>query len=466
MQDIINKLINALGPNKVLTDDENLSRYARDFWPLLMMREQVLHEKIPKPLAVVVPGSVNDISLTLRIMNEYGGGIPIVVYGGGSSVTGASMGSGSIIIDITRLNKVLNIDTYDLTITVEAGAKLRDVEAELNSMGFSLRHIPQSFNYATIGGLIATMSSGQYSTLYGNVEDAILNLEVVLPTGEVIWLRRNTVPRASTGPSLKYLFVGSEGMLGIITKAILRIVPLPKSTRYGSFTFNAFTDGIKVLRELMTRRLVPAVARLYDEYESSIRFGVAKPTLIISFEGYYDNVIGVMWNEARRVIEDFGGEYVGEDYFENWLSSRFNVEEEIDRVKKLGLWFDTIEVAGTWSRLPQIYARFRDAVMRVDGVVAIMAHISHLYLNGACIYFTVLFKPIIETYWKLWDAAMNAVLVNGGSISHHHGIGMLRSKWIDKELGDAVKIVKLIKNTLDPNSVMNTKSGMFFPDNL
>jgi FAD/FMN-containing dehydrogenases len=162
MQDIINKLINALGPNKVLTDDENLSRYARDFWPLLMMREQVLHEKIPKPLAVVVPGSVNDISLTLRIMNEYGGGIPIVVYGGGSSVTGASIGSGSIIIDITRLNKVLNIDTYDLTITVEAGAKLRDVEAELNSMGFSLRHIPQSFNYATIGGLIATMSSGQY----------------------------------------------------------------------------------------------------------------------------------------------------------------------------------------------------------------------------------------------------------------------------------------------------------------
>jgi FAD/FMN-containing dehydrogenases len=102
---------------------------------------------------------------------------------------------------------------------------------------------------------------------------------VVLPTGEVIWLRRNTVPRASTGPSLKYLFVGSEGMLGIITKAVLRIVPLPKSTRYGSFTFNALNDGIKVLRELMTRRLVPAVARLYDEYESSIRFGIDKPNI-------------------------------------------------------------------------------------------------------------------------------------------------------------------------------------------
>jgi len=463
MQDLVNKLIDALGRNKVLTDDASLSRYARDFWPLLMMRELIFHEELPKPLAVVLPESVNDVSQVLRILNEYGKGVPVVVYGGGSSVTGASVGGGSVVIDISRLNRVLSIDEYDLTITVEAGARLRLVEEELNRRGFSLRHIPQSFNYATIGGLIATMSSGQYSTLYGNIEDIVLNLEVVLPTGEVVWLRRNTVPRASTGPSLKHLFIGSEGMFGIITKAVLRIVPLPKSTRYGSFTFNAFNGGIKALRELMIRRLVPAVARLYDEYESSIRFGINKPTLIMSFEGYHDNIVDLMWSEARRVVENYGGEYVGERYFEEWLRTRFNVEEEIERVKGLGLWFDTIEVAGTWSHLPQIYDAFRNAVMGVNGVVAAMAHISHLYLNGACIYFTVLFKPSVETYWNMWDAAMRAVLANGGSISHHHGVGILRSKWIGEELGDAAKIIRLIKSALDVNNIMNTKSAMFFP---
>lgn len=186
-------------------------------------------------------------------------------------------------MDISNLNKVLDINEYDLTITVESGARLSDVERRLNELGYSLRHVPQSFNYATIGGLIATLSSGQYSTLYGNVEDIVINMEVVLPNGEVTWLRRNNAPRSSTGPPLKFLFTGSEGMLGVVTKAVLRIVQLPPFEEHGSFKFNSFDDGVKALRDLMVRGVIPAVARLYDDRDSMIRFNEDGPLLIISF---------------------------------------------------------------------------------------------------------------------------------------------------------------------------------------
>ncbi len=464
MQDIVEKLVNTLGRDKVITSGELLRRYSRDFWPLLIMREQVLNEELPNPLAVVIPESVDDVSLVFRIINESNDAVPVVVYGGGSSVTGASYGAYSIIIDMTKLNKVININTYDSLITVESGAKLRDVEDSLNKVGYSLRHIPQSFNYATIGGLIATMSSGQYSTLYGNIEDMVLNMEVVLPNGEVTWLRRNNIPRASTGPSLKYLFIGSEGMFGVITKAVLRIVPLPTSTMYGAYKFNSLEHGIEALRELMMRRIIPAVARLYDESEASLRFGLDKSLLIISFEGYYDDLVRMLWVKADEIIKGYGGEYVGGRYFEDWLRTRFNVEEEIEAVKKYGLWFDTIEVSATWSRINQLYRDFRETLPRVNGVMGVMAHVSHLYVNGACTYFTVLFKPNVNTYWELWSKAMETALRDGGSISHHHGIGIVRSRWLRHELGNALSILRAVKTALDSKGVLNTKSGMFFPD--
>jgi len=460
---VINELIKVLGNDKVVTDESSLEKYARDFWPLLMMREQVFNEKPPRPAAVVLSSNENDVATALKVINGNEKKIPVVIYGGGSSVTGSSAGGGSIVIDMVGLNKVLDIDIDDQTITVEAGAKLRDVETKLNEAGHSLRHVPQSFDYATIGGLIATMSSGEYSTLYGNIEDITLNLEVVLPSGKITWLRRNTVPRASTGPSLKHLFVGSEGLLGIITKAVLRIVPLPAFTIYGSYAFRSINDGIKALRELMINRITPAIARLYDEYESSIRFGTNKPTLIINFEGYNDDLVTLMWSKAREIIMKHDGESTDDEFFNLWYKNRFNIDEEIDRVKKLGLWFDTIEVAGTWSRLPLIYEGIRNSIINIEGVVAVMAHVSHLYINGACIYFTVLFRPSNEAYWKIWDAAMEATLRNGGSISHHHGIGILRSRWINEELGEAINIFRNIKDSLDQDEVMNARRGMFFP---
>lgn len=156
---------------------------------------------------------------------------------------------------------------------------------------------------------------------------------------------------------------------------------------------------------------------------------------------------------------------MGSKYFEDWLRTRFNVEEEMETIKKYGLWFDTIEVSTTWSRINQLYKDFRDSLLRVSGVVGVMAHISHLYINGACIYFTVLFRPDENTYWEIWDRAMETTLRNGGSISHHHGIGIVRSRWLRHELGNALDVLRSIKAALDSKGgVLNVKKGMFFPD--
>ncbi|WP_069807801.1 FAD-binding oxidoreductase [Vulcanisaeta thermophila] len=453
MLDIVNRLIKEVGEDKVATGQEVLTQYSHDFWPLLLMKIRYFKEELPKPIAVVYPEDVNDVVKVIKILREYKTA-KLVVYGGGSSVTGASAPMGNaVVLDMRRMRKILDFNEYDLMVTVETGIYLRDLEAELNKRGFSIRHIPQSFNYATIGGLIATMSSGQFSTLYGNIEDIVINMEVVLPSGEVTWLRRNNAPRSSTGPSLKYLFIGSEGMLGVITKAVLRVVPTPTSVRYGAFIFPSFKQGIEALRELMLRRLIPAVARLYDEQESRIRFSIDGSLLIISFEGYDDELTSVIWNKAITVVKGHGGNYVGEEPYERWLSTRFNVEEEISLIEKLGLWFDTIEISSPWSRLYELYRDIRDSTLNINGVFSIMAHVSHLYINGACVYFTVIFKPSEEVYWRIWDNIMRITINGGGSISHHHGIGILRSKWLVEELGKGLNVLKEIKNALDAHGL-------------
>lgn len=157
-----------------------------------------------------------------------------------------------------------------------------------------------------------------------------------------------------------------------------------------------------------------------------------------------------MWSKAGVVIGEHGGKYVGAGHFEEWLRTRFNVEDDMERARRLGVWFDTIEVAATWSKLAQLREDMENSLMGIDGVAAVMAHASHVYLNGACIYFTVLFKPDEAVYGRVWDAAMSVAARGGATISHHHGIGMLRSRSIEEELGGAVSIIKSIKDALDP----------------
>ncbi len=449
----INSLKKLFG-ERASTDDEVLKIYWRDYWPLAVMRE-ALGQEIILPIAVVWPEDTEEVIEVVKLANKHG--FKIVPYGGGSGVTGAAIGSGAVVMDLRRMNNILSIDEDDLTVTVEAGLYLKDLEEKLNEMGYTIRHIPQSYPEAVIGGLISTFSIGQYSTKYGGIEDMVLNLEVVTPYGEVTWLRRNIVPRSAAGPDLKKLFIGAEGQLGIVTKAVLKIRPLPNHTWMNTYIFRDFIEANYAVRELIKNGIVPAVIRIYDKEDSNVRFNVDGNIMLIIIEEYIEEIHDVMVDAASKILSTQGGSEAGETYVRKWLDNRFDIISEITKfLLPMNLWFDTIETITTWSKLDRLYRTFKSEVSSVEGTLPVLAHSSHFYLNGACIYFTMIFERKEDVYWRLWNKAMKVLLENGGSISHHHGIGRLRSKWIEEELLGGYDIIKRIKSVMDPNNIMGS----------
>ncbi|MEZ0345815.1 MAG: FAD-binding oxidoreductase [Infirmifilum sp.] len=434
-------------------DAETLRLYSRDYWPLALLKE-VRGEPLPKPLAVAWPESTEEVAKLVKLCNEYK--VPFVPYAGGSGVIGGTMCEGCLVVDVKRMNKVLSFSEEDAIVVVEAGMLLRKLEEYLNERGFTLRHVPQSFPEAALGGLIATMSTGQYSTKYGGIEELVLDLEVVSPDGEVIPMRRNIVPRAATGPDFKRMLIGSEGQLGIITKAALKVFPLPRHEWRMAYAFPSFESGLKAMREVMLSWVTPAVARLYDKDDSAARFHDPRDILLLIVEESEEELLRAKVSIIERIVARHGGSRVGEEYVEKWLRTRFDVISELKKlVVPLNLWFDTIETAATWSRLPAVYFEFKRRVKDVDGVYAVLAHASHFYTTGACIYFTLTYEASEEVYWRMWREAMKTLLETGATISHHHGVGLLRREWVSEEIGNALEYFRRVKKAWDPQGLSN-----------
>lgn len=440
--------------DRVYTSSDALDKYSRDWWPLAMLLEKLKLWKA-RPRAVLFPETVNEVSLIVKEASK--NKVCIVIHGGGSSVTGASSPrDGCVVVSLSRMRKIIDFNEEDLTVTVEPGILIYELEEWLNSKGYTLRHVPQSYHIASIGGCIATLSTGQYSTGYGGIEDMVLNLEVVLPSGEVIWTRSMTVPRSSMGPDLKHLFIGSEGAFGIITKATLRIMPMPRFSVSSAFEVPDFIRGIKLVRSLIVNRLKPDLARLYDEVESMLRFGTGRPILLLSYEGYDDEVLNLTWRKAVKIVEEEGGSNVGEGPFNKWIQTRFNYQEEIERLESLGMWFETIDISATWSRIPELYRGLKRRIESLGRSIIMMTHASHFYVNGAALYNTVVYEKDPEVYWRIVEAMFNTALEHGASISHHHGVGILRSEWISKDPGPASRILAELKKALDPHGTLTT----------
>lgn len=438
---------------RLSTDPKVLKLYSRDYWPLALLKE-MRGEELPRPLAVAWPENSEEVAKLVRLCNELS--IPFVPYAGGSGVTGGAICEGCLVIDVKRMNRVLFLSLEDSYVVVESGILLRKLEEFLNEKGLTLRHIPQSYPEAAVGGLIATLSTGQYSTKYGGIEDLVMDIEAIAPDGSILPMRRNIVPRASTGPNLKSLFLGSEGQLGVITKAALKVFPIPPHDYKRAYTFESFEDGIKAMREIILSGLTPAVARLYDREDSSIRFNEDRNILLLIFEEHSAPLLKAKVEEAESIISRLGGRDTGEDYVDKWLESRFDVISELKKlVVPAGLWFDTIETAATWSKLNNLYLNFKRRVKAIKGVYAVLAHVSHFYTTGACIYFTLTYDADEKVYWEMWREAMRTVLESGGTISHHHGIGLLRKEWISEEIGISLDYLKRIKSVLDPKGLSN-----------
>lgn len=437
--------------------------YSRDVWPkaYLWLREKNLPHV---PLAVVWPRSEEEVSGLIKWAREQK--VPITPAGGGSGVCGGSVPvRGGVVMDLKRMNRVIEINEFNHTVDAQAGIMGETLERRLNRRGLTLGHFPASIYCSTLGGWLSARSAGQLSSKYGKIEDMALSLTGVLADGSVFHSKDS--PRSATGPNLDQLIIGSEGTLAVITRALLTVRPLPEWREYRGFLCGDMEAGVEAMRLVMREGLDPSVTRLYDELDTRLHaksLGAGGPgcLLIMGFEGP-DNALTRA--KATRGFEVCGrhGKDLGIDPGEAWLARRYSVSFYQSTILSQGnTILDTCEMAVKWSGLLDLYHRVRDAIARRAMVTA---HVSHIYPTGAAIYFTFVAgsqdPPASEVYQKAWEAAMEACLASGGTISHHHGIGAHKSGWMRAELGPALDVFRALKAGLDPDNVLNPgKLGM------
>jgi alkyldihydroxyacetonephosphate synthase len=314
-----------------------------------------------------------------------------------------------------------------------------------------------------VGGWLACRSAGQLSTRYGKIEDMVLGLDVVLADGRLV--HTGGAPHPAVGPDLAQLFVGSEGTLGIITGARLRLHPAPTAQERAAFSLGSFTDGLDVCRRILRRGATPAVLRLYDAVEADRHFGGGDATMLLVLdEGDPVLVDGVL----RVVHEECAGASPADPaLLDTWLEHRNDVSALHQHISQ-GAVVDTMEVVARWSSLPEVYDGVLAALRASDDLVVASAHLSHAYGDGACLYFTFGALPPKEgredCYRRLWDAAMTATIDHGAAISHHHGIGLNRARYAHTALGAAHDVLATVKAALDPVGILNPgKLGLRSP---
>jgi alkyldihydroxyacetonephosphate synthase len=358
------------------------------------------------------------------------------------------------------MNRLLELHETALWARTEAGMMGNAYEAAVTARGYTTGHYPQSIDLSTVGGWVATRAAGQFSTKYGNIEDLCLGLEAVLPSGEVV--RMEPVPRASVGPTLRELFLGSEGTLGVVTQVVLRVHPLPEQRQLATYAFPAFSAALETIRRVLRVGWRPAVLRAYDALETGRHFTAWQPGdrcfLVAVSEGPAALVAAEAAAVAREVAAT-GGTAVGPEPAAHWIEGR-NKVPTWDFFLDRQMLADTIEVAVGWDRIDRLYETVVSALGSAPGVIMASGHSSHAYPQGTNIYFTFVLKPedfsrAEEAYLEAWRRALRATLDVGGTISHHHGIGRLRASWLREELGSAYPLLLDLKRALDPSGLMN-----------
>jgi alkyldihydroxyacetonephosphate synthase len=430
---------------------------SRDWWPLAMTwaaRDQVA----AIAGAVVRPDHPRQVADVLRACNE--AGVPVVAAGGRSGVVGGSVPVfGGVVLDLCGLTGVRSVDRDDLVVDVLAGTFGDRLEHELRrDHGLTVGHWPQSISLSTVGGWLACRGAGQLSNRYGKVEDLVVGLDVVLADGTEVTTGGHA--RQAVGPDLTQLFVGSEGTLGVITGARLRAWPVPTTERRVAFGFTSFGEGAEACRRIVQRGISPAALRLYDAIEGDRSYGTGDRAVLLVFDEGDPAVV-----DAATVVTDAecaGAEHLDVDLVDRWLGHRNDVSALAALISR-GYVVDTMELTAAWSGLDDLYVAVRDAIASVPGVIASSAHLSHSYPDGACLYFTFAGQPAEAStdagdalYTACWDAGTRAALARGASLSHHHGVGLNRSRFVADALGaGAMTTFTALKTALDPNGILN-----------
>ncbi|MHA2366539.1 MAG: FAD-binding oxidoreductase [Candidatus Hodarchaeales archaeon] len=461
----------------------------KSYWDLIRLRNGKLTHLVD---IVATPTTSNALKKLIKIANREK--IPVIPVGGKTGVTEAVEPiNRGIAINLLAMNKILDFQPENCLIKVEAGILLPDLEQWLQEHNFKLGHSPQSFMFTSVGGSISARGSGQHSGLYGPMRNLIHDLTIETPVGT--FSNSNTlVPESAVGPDLTELFIGSEGALGVIVEADLKIRVFQKQD-YKAFLFKSFEDGIKAIKDTFQAGYNPATVRLSDSEETQLFLSLASDyerslkekairkigQSIIKRKGFIRNqrfllithyegdskIVNVTKDKVSNFCKKYNAFSLGGSPAKRWYETRYDLPYLRENLLQLGILADTLETSATWDNLLKLYSAAITNLRKFCPIA--MAHVSHVYTEGASLYFTFMAKedynwedPLIQ---RIRNSTIQIFLDNGGTISHHHGVGQAFKSFLPLERPLlSLEVLKAIKSTLDPKNILNPASGILTED--
>jgi alkyldihydroxyacetonephosphate synthase len=444
------------------------------------------------PDVVVRPADEDEVAGVLRAVVD--ADAVLIPFGGGTSISGSLEASADerrtvVSLDLSRLSRVLGVDAASRLARVQAGAFGPDLERQLNAQGWTLGHFPDSFTHSTLGGWIATRSSGMQSDRYGDIADLTRAVRVVTPTGMLV---TRPVPSTSTGPSVREMVLGSEGRLGVITEATVHVRRVPERREILGYLFPTWADGLAAMQEIAESEAEASVTRVSDANETQFSFKTRKaPSILdrlkstalttylrrrrgfdveamcLSFIGYEGSAghVAAQRKAVGRIVRSHGGVGIGTSPGDLYDQKKFDTPYIRDFLLDRGALGDVSETAAPWSALPTLYANViaaaNDAFDELGVRGYVMCHMSHSYHSGACLYFTFTFKPLeqgdpLAQYDRVKSAIQQTFVDSGATLSHHHAVGTEHAQWLEEDISaPGVAMLRALFSGVDPGENLN-----------
>jgi FAD/FMN-containing dehydrogenase len=472
---IVERLSGVLPDDDVITDEQVLRESSVDRFKKYSAVHGIYDG--PFPVAVVRPRSTEQVARVLELAQEHG--LKVVARTGGTATEGGleTVVEDTIVLDGSAMDAIVDINPVDMMATAQCGVPLEVLEDRLRAQGLTTGHSPQSQPIAQMGGLVATRSIGQLSTLYGGIEDMVVGLEAVFPGGVVT--RIKNVPRRAAGPDVRHVVIGNEGALCFITEVTVKVFRYrPETRHYFGFLVDDFASAVDALRELVTDGYRPSVCRAYSVEDAAAHFShfaQGRCVVVLATEGpqpLADATAGAI----EALFAGRGHERVEPRLVEEWFGrlnwGRDKIEDEKRSMLEQARLGYTTEVSVDWSRVGDLYeavmSRVRAEFPRAGDLTMLGAHSSHSYQTGTNLYFVYDYRINCDPRAEIeeYHVPLNAIIVEeslrlGGSMVHHHGIGKYRTPWVHEEHGSAWFLLDGLKRVFDPAGIMNP--GTIYP---
>jgi alkyldihydroxyacetonephosphate synthase len=484
----LTKLRGCLSPPQITSDRKEriIHAYGKGFRDLFRLRRGIA---AGAPDLIVYPESERDVCLTLRAAAERD--IVLIPFGGGSNIAGClermDVGRMCVSLDMRRMRRVLAVDPRSSSARIEAGVFGPDLEEQLAAHGMTLGHFPDSFLHSTLGGWIATRSAGMQSDKYGKIEDMVVALRMVTPEGV---LETRVVPKSSNGIDVNHLCIGSEGTLGVITEATMRVHALPESRQVRGYLFPEFEGGIEAMLECVRQECVPAMVRLNDPDKTALSLAFRPPAtpftrmaagvfktylrakglvqpraclMLTAFEGKRQDLSRRL-RQVEAIYRKRGAAGLGAGSGKSFEATKYDFPHVRDFLLDRDVTTDVSETATVWSNIGRLYqgstSVLRAEIAKSGSRPWVGCHISHTYQCGASLYFTFGFRQQpgqeIEQYLRVKRAVQQSFIDQGATLSHHHAVGTEHLPWLEADISPVgLRAVAAIKQGLDPGNIMN-----------